>query len=179
MRSAFKARVSTVMSSALCETSSQSSCSHRAQEEFMNGLSRWSIVAMLLTGCASVPPPTPLPEVPAGAPWGLAWIPPSGEVAIRAGAIEHVLYPGASTRKPARTAAAIPSTDAPSSRPRAAGSQPAPLPVPSTWRVPTEPAMRAQCELEQDVVPAWFFSRTASRVPERVAVAKDGCPVPP
>lgn len=145
----------------------------------MNGLSRWSIVAILLTGCASVPPPTLEPDVPAGAPWGLAWIPPNGEVAIRAGAVEHVLYPEASTRKPARTAAARPSTDARSSQPRAAGSLAEPHPAPSTLRVLTEPAMRTQCELEQDVVPAWFFSRTASRLPEHVAVAKDGCPVRP
>lgn len=145
----------------------------------MNGLSRWSIVAMLLTACASVPPPMPEPEVPAGTPWGLAWISPNGEVAIRAGAVEHVLYPEASTRKPARAAAARPSTDARSSQPRAAGSLAEPHPAPSTLRVFTEPAMRTQCELEQDVVPAWFFSRTAARLSERVADTKDGCPVRP
>lgn len=145
----------------------------------MNGLSRWSIVALLLTGCTSIPTPVPEPDVPAGAPWGLAWIPPSGEVAIRAGAVEHVLYPEAATRKPARTAAARPSTDARSSQPRAPASLAEPHPAPSIVRVLSETAMREECELEQDVVAEWFFSRTAAPLPERVAVTKDGCAVRP
>lgn len=67
-------------------------------------LPQWSICAVLLTGCASLPgPPAPEPDVPSDAPWGLAWISPSGEVAIKAGAVEHVLYPEATKQKPAST----------------------------------------------------------------------------
>lgn len=53
-----------------------------------------SLLIALLAGCASVPPPTER-SVMLDAPWGLAWIPSRGEVAINEGAIEHVLYPNA------------------------------------------------------------------------------------
>lgn len=68
---------------------------------------------MVLCACASIPE-TAVEDpsiVLAGAPTGLAWIPPSGEVAIRGGSIEHVLYPRAeapaSGQKPAATSVGV------------------------------------------------------------------------
>lgn len=68
---------------------------------------------MVLCACASIPeaPVEDPSNVLAGAPTGLAWIPPSGEVAIRGGSIEHVLYPKAdasrSGQKPAVTSVGV------------------------------------------------------------------------
>lgn len=47
-----------------------------------------------LTACSATPTTNfpPLPQL-AGAPTGLAWIEPSGDVAIRAGSVEHVIFP--------------------------------------------------------------------------------------
>lgn len=66
---------------------------------------------MLLCACASTPEPTAEDpsNILAGAPTGLAWIPPSGEVAIRGGSVEHVLYPetGLSSSRPMPTGTSI------------------------------------------------------------------------
>lgn len=137
----------------------------------MNRWPRWSLCLVLLTGCTSLPPPAPPePEVPSGAPWGLAWIPPSGEVAIRAGAIEHVLYPQASAEKRA-SAPLDPKPDGESASQRARLSH---------LRSRVTPRARADraCEEERDAVPAWFHTQ---RLKNRALTVKpgDACGVPP
>lgn len=134
-------------------------------------LPRWSLCWVLLTGCTSLPPPAPPePEVPSGAPWGLAWIPPSGEVAIRAGAIEHVLYPQASAEM--RASASLDPKPV-----RESASQRATL---SHMRSRVTPRARADraCEEERDAVPARFLTQ---RVEDRALTVKpgDACVAPP
>lgn len=53
-----------------------------------------SVCTAALTACSSTNTTNfpPLPHL-AGAPTGLAWIGPSGDVAIRAGSVEHVIFP--------------------------------------------------------------------------------------
>lgn len=67
---------------------------------------------MLVCACASIPETAveDASNVLAGAPTGLAWIPPSGEVAIRGGSVEHVLYPKADP-SPSRQTPADPSVE--------------------------------------------------------------------
>jgi hypothetical protein len=120
---------------------------------------RWSLWMVLLTGCASLTPPAPPePELPSGAPWGLAWIPPSGEVAIRAGAIEHVLYPEATAHKLVRTPLS-PESDADSAAPRAVLSLPPPRASPAS-----QARSDGACDVKRDAVPAWFISQRVERV---------------
>lgn len=136
----------------------------------MNRLPRWSLCCVLLTGCTSLPlPAPPEPEVPLGASWGLAWIPPSGEVAIRAGAIEHVLYPQASTEKRA-SASLDPKPDRESASQRATLSH-------VRSRVTLRARADRACE-ERDAVSAWFLTQ---RVEDRALTVKpgDACVAPP
>lgn len=135
-----------------------------------------SICAVLLTGCASLPePPAVEPAVPSGAPWGLAWIPPSGEVAIKAGAVEHVLYPDATPQKPAL----IPVVPRTSADPVLRGLA-APSPV-TRHREPVTrvkpPASLRQCEVEKELVPAWFLSESMPSVSELAALPAEACAV--
>lgn len=137
----------------------------------MNRLPRWSPFLVMLTGCASLPPAAPPePEAPSGAPWGLAWIPPSGEVAIRAGAIEHVLYPQASAEKPARTTLGL-KPDGESASQRALLSH-------YRSRVTSRARADRACEEERDAVHAWLHTQ---RVEDRALTVKaeDACGVHP
>lgn len=139
-------------------------------------LPQWSICAVFLAGCASLPPPLVEPDVQTGVPWGLAWIPPSGEVAIKAGAVEHVLYPDATAEKPARTPI-LPRTSA---DPHVQGSVPSSLP---TRRRP-QPITRGKfhasprdCDLQEAPVPARFFFESVPPVSDLAARAGEACAV--
>lgn len=137
-----------------------------------------SICAVLLTGCASLPEPPPAlePDVPSGAPWGLAWIPPSGEVAINAGAVEHVLYPGATTQKPALMPV-IPRTSVdPAFRGSVATSHPARLRAQPAASGKSDVSLR-QYDLEKEPVPAWFFFESVPPVNGLAALPGETCAV--
>lgn len=62
----------------------------------MNRNMVWFAV-LALAGCAAEPEHSEahITDTSGGAPWGLAWIPSGGDVAITPGAIQHVLYPAA------------------------------------------------------------------------------------